>query len=450
MEPDGDKPSQIGPKVVHLDFELFSKVEAIPPPEDPDEQEYKAHVAFWESILGFHPRHWTWTADQVPECYKSLIEEDVLRNAAKYRKEDNDYCKRIQELNKIELNKTSSPFLFTTVDILPRSPPRCFHRWLRRFRMTNTTPMCSMRFTQPVASYEYTSSQLLQFFSMRFAGDFPHGQRMSIYGFVAVRDEVDKLRNYIFNRPREHTQEITPDSPDLLLMPPTRGISAPYDVIVEYSLMVKGNGGDDTEDDEEFIDGCFMFRENSRWDTALRKVRLFGSVGPLDIHFVTMKWAVEATVEVKVKRAMPGCSLSMVAASTCGYEDEITLYDRSASCPAPMEPKDGGDSSSSVVVVAHAVVAVEVGCYLKLRFDAIGRDEEEAGCGPGSSHARKSSHELLFTAQRHGNSKEAVVMGRMLKVAAKVTWSTMGKPFLPIFDSNQRGLLGDPDGPCLM
>ncbi|CAN6271128.1 unnamed protein product [Urochloa humidicola] len=135
---------------------------------------------------------------------------------------------------------------------------------------------------------------------MRFAGDFSHGQRMSIYGFVAVRDEVDKLRNYIFNRPREHAQEITPDSPDLLLTPPTRGISAPYDVIVEYSLKVKGNGGDDTKDDEEFIDGCFMFRETSRWDTALRKVRLFGSVGPLDIHFVSMKFAVEATVEVKV------------------------------------------------------------------------------------------------------------------------------------------------------
>ena len=46
-----------------------------------------------------------------------------------------------------------------------------------------------MRFTQPGAD-EYASSELLQFFSLMFAGDFLHAQRMSVYGFVAVRDDV--------------------------------------------------------------------------------------------------------------------------------------------------------------------------------------------------------------------------------------------------------------------
>jgi hypothetical protein len=91
------------------------------------------------------------------------------------------------------------------------------------------------------------------------------------------------------------------------------------------------------------------------------------------------------------------------------------------------------------------VVAVELGCYLKLRFE-ISREEKEDGRGIG----RKSSHELLFTAQRRRSSKGAVVMGRMFKVAAKITWSTMGRRFLPIFDRYKRGLAGDPDGPCLM
>ncbi|RLN07553.1 hypothetical protein C2845_PM11G11970 [Panicum miliaceum] len=154
-------------------------------------------------------------------------------------------------------------------------------------------------------------------------------------------------------------------------MPPTRGISARYDVIVEYSLKVKGNS-DETKD-EELIDGCFRFKEHCRGDVIQHEVRLFGPFGPLDIRFVYMKYAVEATIEVKVKRAMPGYSLSMVTASTCGYYDEITLYDRSAA-PCQAAPiallKDGGGLSLSVV-------AVGLGCNLKLRFEIIGDKEEK-------------------------------------------------------------------------
>ncbi|RCV45316.1 hypothetical protein SEVIR_9G448400v4 [Setaria viridis] len=108
--------------------------------------------------------------------------------------------------------------------------------------MTNTNPtsLGSKCFTEPCA-YEYVSSDL-QFFSMKFAGDFSHGEKMTIYGFVAVRDDIDHLRNYIFYRSSDHAQEITPDAPDLLLIPPARGISAPFNVIVEYCLKVKNNG----------------------------------------------------------------------------------------------------------------------------------------------------------------------------------------------------------------
>ncbi|CAN6247535.1 unnamed protein product [Urochloa humidicola] len=246
---------------------------------------------------------------------------------------------------------------------------------------------------------------------------------MSIYGFVAVRDEVDRLRNYIFNRSREHAQEISPDSPDVSFIPPARGISARYDVIVEYNLKVKGND-DGGGDDEELIDGCFMFKESiTRGELIERKVRLFTPVGPLDILFGFIRYAVEATIEVKVMRAMAGYCLSMVTATTCGDMGDVTLYDSRSDAPCcvpPMAPREK-DLPSSAVAVAHAVMAVELGCNLKLQFE-ISRDEDPwRGLG---RHADKNSHELLLRAQRHGSSKGAVVMGRMFKVAAKITWST--------------------------
>ena len=151
-----------------------------------------------------------------------------------------DHFNKIEELN-ITLDVGDT---FDYVRIHPCSPsPRCFYWWHRMFWMTNTNPsklhsiifflsslslnnfnplmnpsafaisasIRSKRFTEPDGC-EYVSSELLQFFSLRFSGDFSHGQTMCVYGFMAVRDDVDQLRNYIFNLTRDHAQEITPVS----------------------------------------------------------------------------------------------------------------------------------------------------------------------------------------------------------------------------------------------
>lgn len=71
-----------------------------------------------------------------------------------------------------------------------------------------------------------------------------------------------------------------------------------------------------------------------------------------------------------------------------------------------------------MVAVASAVVAVELGCELKL-FEIA---SEKLGCGLGR-HVRKSTHELRFTAQKHKCSKGAIVMGGMFKLASE--WSVL-------------------------
>jgi hypothetical protein len=94
------------------------------------------------------------------------------------------------------------------------------------------------------------------------------------------------------------------DSPDLRLIPPARGISATYNVMVEYSLKVKSNGSDASEKDDELIYGCFEVKQTPCSDIQLRNARLFSSLGPIDVRFAILRYAVEATIDIEVKRAI--------------------------------------------------------------------------------------------------------------------------------------------------
>ena len=52
-----------------------------------------------------------------------------------------------------------------------------------------------------------TPQQMLQFFSMRLSSSglsYP----ISVYGILAVRDDLDQRRNYLFNCPRDTAVEI--------------------------------------------------------------------------------------------------------------------------------------------------------------------------------------------------------------------------------------------------
>ncbi|KAF8729872.1 hypothetical protein HU200_017331 [Digitaria exilis] len=69
----------------------------------------------------------------------------------------------------------------------------------------------SKRFTQPCA-YDYYVNPVVQFFSLRFAGSFLHGESMRVYGFLAIRDDIDYLRNYVFCLSREDAHVIRPVS----------------------------------------------------------------------------------------------------------------------------------------------------------------------------------------------------------------------------------------------
>lgn len=100
------------------------------------------------------------------------------------------------------------------------------------------------------------------------------------------------------------------------------------------------------------VNGRFDFKQSPMAPKVqLHKVRLFGPLGPLDIRFALLRFAVEATIDVKVKRAMAGYSLSTVTAYTCGLLDETVLYNAYASSVPSSE--EGKKDVRFAVVACH-------------------------------------------------------------------------------------------------
>lgn len=407
--------------VIELDKSIFNRVSDEP---DADEEDRIADEILWDVILGVPQRDWE-TA-KVTE-YNRVFLECALKNAAKYKKDDDDYKKKIEEVN----CTLSDMEKFDYFKILPRSPyPSRFYWWYSVYRMRNTNPTSvrSKRYTDPGAE-EYLESGVLQFFSMKFSGEFSNGKPMSVYGFVAVRDDVDQLRNYLFNRSRENAYEIFPDSANIPLISPARGISTEFDVLIEYSIKVKKNDSDCAEGDVELMDGCFEFIHLDKFYHEVRDVRIYGSLGPVDIHFASLTRAVEACIDVKIKRTGKGCNnLKVVTAFTSRFPNGIVLYDSSISSQGTTVKEDG----LPLLIIDSSVVAVELASKLKLLLEFSTEDDPECEFHQDANkrevQGTPMTHELSFKGKKYGSSEEAIVIGGMLEVEAKVTWSTMGVP----------------------
>ncbi|KAF0927094.1 hypothetical protein E2562_029852 [Oryza meyeriana var. granulata] len=254
---------------------------------------------------------------------------------------------------------------------------------------------------------------------------------MSIYGFLAVRDNVDCLRNYVFNHSREHALQIGSDSRILPLISPVRSISARYDALVEYSIRVKNDADDGTDEDHDLIDGCFEFKLFPLDPNIMNlKSRIFGPYGPVDIEYLILREAVEATVDVRIKRAVKGYHLTAVTAFSSGYQDGILLYKRWPGSSSHAAVSEGGPASSPLSTTAalvaslasSSVVAVSWGAELTLKFDV-----SVEGRHGRRGVKRTVSHDLSFTSRKYGSSCKALFMGERFELVADVTWSTLGE-----------------------
>ncbi|KAM0915852.1 hypothetical protein ACQ4PT_010597 [Festuca glaucescens] len=86
-----------------------------------------------------------------------------------------------------------------------------------------------------------------------------------------------------------------------------------------------------------------------------------------------------------------------------------------------------------LLIIDSSVVAVELASKLKLLLDVSTEDDPKCEFRHQDANKRDvqgtvTTHELSFNGKKYGSSEGRIVIGGMLEVEAKVTWSTMGVP----------------------
>ncbi|KQK17934.1 uncharacterized protein LOC100836740 [Brachypodium distachyon] len=211
-------------------------------------------------------------------------------------------------------NFTLPPF---PMKVFPEVTGRCVERgncYHRRYK-THDTSITKSTLAHPKPDL------MLQVFSLRISNSASYP--VSVYGIIAVRDDLEPLRNYLYNRPcRDDAVTIDQDSFTLPLCSPCRGMYLLDDALLEVDLWVKedGDGSADKQILSAYaeIDNCPSFDE--MLDGQIRS-GLFS----LDIGFILFTYCVEAVIQVFAKVDVP--HHVRFAAFSSGFDHEILLFD---------------------------------------------------------------------------------------------------------------------------
>ncbi|TVU39109.1 hypothetical protein EJB05_12514, partial [Eragrostis curvula] len=193
-----------------------------------------------------------------------------------------------------------------------------------------------------------------QVFSVSVKGikpEFGFQWPIEVYGFVAVRDNLDFRRNIIFYRDRNNCQTLNAEDSSLVLTGPSRAVVAGDIIHFEVELKVKG-----TRESEDkmlsflFIDhNCILAR--SSYGKLFRETHT-NKYCTTELMFAQLRVAVEATVDVKFVEGLRNQFCLRIFAQTKSFpHDDFVLFD-----------SRGGDiveSDEGTIKLSRSVVSVE-------------------------------------------------------------------------------------------
>nr|XP_034604748.1 uncharacterized protein LOC117864757 [Setaria viridis] len=296
-----------------------------------------------------------------------------------------------------------------TIDILPESKHRdgsiyrCMDTlWKEEYRITvmRVTRLEAMTLSDSAyciihngTCMQHYPGCMLQIFSLELAKIPMDGGSVELYGYIAVRDELDPLLNYVVNFSRD--EPIVIEQGSLINMAgPKRGIDMMDYALIEYDMRIKS--GEQEKDDLQLqlIDGASIIGPAGLWCPS--RVRITGGCGAIDLILSRLENAVEATVEVLISEVQSSFSLSL-GCLTSGLNNEIRLF-------------DGAIAESCCL--KRSVVAVVLDSLIDLKFKL------------GSLLSSSDLHCCYFKSKTHGHDTQEIKTDFAL-ISVKVTWSTL-------------------------
>ncbi|XP_044954897.1 uncharacterized protein LOC123405161 isoform X1 [Hordeum vulgare subsp. vulgare] len=253
---------------------------------------------------------------------KSEVEAIDRKWADRFFKQIVEHAKLCDEIMALG-DDDDTPFPPSPMKVFPEATGLCIlglrtcHHRVYRTHDTSTTPS-TLGYREP--------SHMLQIFSMRLSS-FEPTYPISVYGIFAIRDYLDRRRNYVFNRPRDDA--VTIEKQDSFVVPlcsPCRGMYVSDKALVEVDLWVKKEG--DESDDKQLFSAYAEIDVRAEANVMFY-TRISGDNCNLDLKFKVLSESVEAVIQVYAKVDHPH-HVRFTAFST-GYDDYphrgVVLFD---------------------------------------------------------------------------------------------------------------------------
>ncbi|KAL6622492.1 hypothetical protein ACP70R_032371 [Stipagrostis hirtigluma subsp. patula] len=249
---------------------------------------------------------------------------------------------------------------------------------------------------------------LLQFIDIKIAGyRHTHPGRAKIFGFIAARDTIEPLRNYVYKRGIENCEAVSVKRKTgvarLSLTSPARVISMSTRALLEFALHAESE--DEANGDDLIIEGCTELEDLFATKSFIEHRRLYSTRCALDVKFAVVINAVEARVDIEALHVPThGIDLKLCA-KTSGFSDVIRLFH--------------GSISEASFFTSFAI-AVKIRSYLNLYIGGSPRGDLvlDQKSQPGSWWQHS------FGSGFHGKQELVANLGDFASFLVKVTWKS--------------------------